>query len=101
MRRVWVICVRSREVKSTLLRKHIWKFLYEENPYEINPGRPNTEMLVFHDFPLWEPNGLILDYIKTLQHVTPITEVVFYSKAHNMNSELTLNSYLYTLDIGL
>ena len=41
MRGVWVISVRSREPKSTMLNKHLriadrGVFLYEEIPYEIN-----------------------------------------------------------------
>ena len=48
MRVVWVICVRPREAKSTLLNKHLRiadcdVFLYEENPYEMNRRWTNTE----------------------------------------------------------
>ena len=86
MRGVWVICLRSREAKSTLLNKHLRiadrdVFLYEENPYEMNRRGPNTERLVFRDFPLWEPNGLILDYIKTLPHVTPTRRYFILKRA--------------------
>ena len=52
MHGVWVICVRSREAKSTLLNRHLRiadrdVFLYEENPYELNRRGPYTERLVF------------------------------------------------------
>ena len=79
--------MRSRDAKSTLLNEHLRivgrdVFLYGENPYEMN--RRGSNRLVFRYFSLWVPNGLILDYIKTLQHVTPTTEEVFYSKARNI-----------------
>ena len=65
--RVWVICVRSHEAKSTLLNKPIriedrGVFLYKENPYEMNRCGPNTERLASATF---RYGSLMVSYLIT------------------------------------
>ena len=88
MRGVWLICVKSREAKKTLLTTHIKienrdVTLYADNPFEMGRRNQDAERIVFRDFPLWETNTLICNFVKSMPQLTALTEEVFYSKARN------------------
>ena len=88
IRGVWLICVKSREAMKTLLTTHIKieyrdVTLYTNTPFEIGRRNRDAERIVFREFPLWETNILICNYVKSMPQLTALTEEVFNSKARN------------------
>ena len=79
-----IIC----EAKQTLLTTHIKienrdVTLYADNPFEMGRRNENAERIVFRDFPLWETNSLICNFVKSMPQLTTLTDEVFNSKAWN------------------
>ena len=88
IRGVWLICVKSREAKNTLLTTHIKienrdVTLYADNPFEMGRRNQDAERIVFRDFPLWETSTLICNFVKSMPQLTALTEEVFKYKARN------------------
>jgi len=86
-RALWMIGVKSNQAKQTLLQTSIMVNnnpvkLYEENPFDLRPRRIEGERVVFKDIPLWEPNELITDYLKSVPNVETFSDV-FLSRARD------------------
>ena len=89
LRGIWIIGLKTESAKTTLLQStlsianHEIK-LYGENPLVGGTGGDNVyQRIVFKDLPLWEPNSLISEYIKTMPQLTATSDDVYFSKARN------------------
>ena len=87
---VWVIGLQSSESKLSLLQSghvivdNVKVALTEFNPYTTD-AKSDTERVLIKDFPLWEGDGAIHDFLKANTHITT-NGVVHKSKARNMNT---------------
>ena len=87
---VWVIGLQSSESKLSLLQSghvivdNVKVALTEFNPYTAD-AKSDTERVLIKDFPLWEGDGAIHDFLKANTHITT-NGVVHKSKARNMNT---------------
>ena len=89
LKTLWIIVVRTFEVRDSLLTSGITVNntnikLYAQNPYDIDIA-VETERILIKDLPLWEPNSLVSDFFKEQSHIKPTSDVMF-SKARNNNT---------------
>ena len=85
LKAVWAICIRESEARKSLLRRGVMIGknsidMYPDNPL-LNHGR-NLQRVVIKDLPFWEPDSLIIDYLKSIPQITQCSGV-YLSKARN------------------
>ena len=86
LKSVWAICVSGSDAKNILIRRGLTINdrqieLYPENPHAMGSTQ-TSERVVIKDYPFWEPDSLISEYLKAQQQITSYS-VVYQSKARN------------------
>ena len=86
-RGVWAIALKSADAKSILLTIKSLAIqdravpLYGHNPFHSGGNRHDYERVVIKDYPMWEPNELVLKSIKSFAGLKLMSNDVMYSKA--------------------
>ena len=97
-RGVWAIAVKSADAKSIRLDIKSLAIqdravpLYGHNPFHNGGNRHDYERVVIKDYPMWEPNELVLKSIKSFAGLKLMSNDVMYSKARQ-NGTTSVSPY--------